>query len=77
MATLGAKLGTVTSGQVEIVLVRRPEVSQQHGFVHAGAVNAIADSVVGCAAVGMMPTAHCSPVKVCVFETMLSTSLEI
>ena len=38
MRTLGATLGKVTSGQVEIVLVPKPEISQQHGFVHAGAV---------------------------------------
>jgi acyl-coenzyme A thioesterase PaaI-like protein len=40
MRTLGAELGKVTSGQVEIVLVPKPEVTQQHGFVHAGAVSA-------------------------------------
>jgi uncharacterized protein (TIGR00369 family) len=55
MRTLGAELGKVTSGQVEIVLVPKPEVSQQHGFVHAGAVSAIADSAAGYAALSMMP----------------------
>jgi uncharacterized protein (TIGR00369 family) len=55
MRTLGAALGKVTSGQVEIVLVPRPEVSQQHGFVHGGAVCAIADSAAGYAALSMMP----------------------
>lgn len=55
MRTLGATLGKVTPGQVEIVLVPKPEVSQQHGFVHAGAVSAIADSAAGYAALSMMP----------------------
>lgn len=55
MRTLGAELGKVTSGQVEIVLVPKPEVTQQHGFVHAGAVSAIADSAAGYAALSMMP----------------------
>ena len=55
MRTLGAELGKVTSGQVEIVLVPKPEVSQQHGFVHGGAVSAIADSAAGYAALSMLP----------------------
>lgn len=56
MRTLGATLGAVTAGHVEIVLVPKPELSQQHGFVHAGAVSAIADSAAGYAALSMMPT---------------------
>jgi uncharacterized protein (TIGR00369 family) len=55
MKTLGATLERVTSGQVDIVLMPKPEVSQQHGFVHAGAVSAIADSAAGYAALSMMP----------------------
>lgn len=55
MRTLGASLQMVTPGHVEIVLVPRPEISQQHGFVHAGAVSAIADSAAGYAALSLMP----------------------
>uniref|UniRef100_A0A9E7ZWR5 Medium/long-chain acyl-CoA thioesterase YigI n=1 Tax=Bosea sp. NBC_00436 TaxID=2969620 RepID=A0A9E7ZWR5_9HYPH len=55
MATLGASLGTVAPGRVEIVLTPGPAVSQQHGFVHAGAVSAIADSAAGYAALSLMP----------------------
>lgn len=55
MQTLGATLGAVTAGRVEIALVPKAEVSQQHGFVHAGAVSAIADSAAGYAALSMMP----------------------
>jgi len=35
--------------------VPKPEISQQHGFVHAGAVSAIADTAAGYAALTMMP----------------------
>ena len=55
MRTPGATLHKVTSGQVEIVLVPKPEISQQHGFVHAGAVSAIADTAAGYAALTVMP----------------------
>ena len=55
MRTIGATLGSIASGQVEIVLVPNPEVSQQHGFVHAGAVSAIADTAAGYAALSLMP----------------------
>lgn len=55
MATLGASLGNVAPGRVEIILVPGPAVSQQHGFVHAGAVSAIADSAAGYAGLSLMP----------------------
>ena len=55
MATLGASLRSVAPGHVEIVLRPSPAISQQHGFVHAGAVSAIADSAAGYAALSLMP----------------------
>lgn len=55
MRTLGATLTNITPGQVEIAMIPRPEISQQHGFVHAGAVSAIADSAAGYAALSIMP----------------------
>ena len=55
MRTLGATLGAVSPGHVEIVLRPQPAISQQHGFVHAGAISAIADSAAGYAALGLMP----------------------
>jgi uncharacterized protein (TIGR00369 family) len=55
MRTLGAALGRIAPGEVEIVLTPKPEISQQHGFVHAGAVSAIADSAAGYAALSLMP----------------------
>ena len=55
MGTLGATLTKVEPGAVEIRLAIRPEVTQQHGFVHAGAVAAIGDSACGYAAFSLMP----------------------
>ncbi|NNM72849.1 PaaI family thioesterase [Enterovirga aerilata] len=55
METLGATLVRVAPGAVEIALRPGPGVSQQHGFVHAGAISAIADSAAGYAALSLMP----------------------
>ncbi len=55
MSTLGATLDKVLPGFVEIALRPRPGISQQHGFVHAGALSAIADSAAGYAALSLMP----------------------
>ena len=55
MTTLGATLSSVSPGMVEIALSPHPAISQQHGFVHAGAVTAIADSAAGYAALTLMP----------------------
>jgi uncharacterized protein (TIGR00369 family) len=56
MATLGASLVRVSPGQVEISLPASPAVSQQHGFVHAGALASTADSAAGYAALTLMPS---------------------
>ena len=55
MSTLGATLVSVGPGEVEIAIVPHPGISQQHGFVHAGAVTAIADSAAGYASLTLMP----------------------
>ncbi len=54
MRLLGARLGTVAAGMVEIALPLRPELSQQHGYAHAGVAWAIADSAAGFAAQTLM-----------------------
>ena len=54
MATLGASLERVEAGAIDICLPVRPEISQQHGFVHAGAIASIADSACGYAAFSLM-----------------------
>ena len=55
MSTLGATLVSVAPGLVEIALRPTPAVAQQHGFVHAGAVSAVADTAAGYAALSLMP----------------------
>ena len=55
MRTLGATLESVSAGTVEIALRPREDICQQHGFVHAGAVSAIADTASGYAALTLMP----------------------
>jgi uncharacterized protein (TIGR00369 family) len=55
MSTLGARLAAVEPGQVMITLPFRAELTQQHGFLHAGVVTAIADSACGYAALSLMP----------------------
>jgi uncharacterized protein (TIGR00369 family) len=55
MRTLGAALGKISPGLVEIELRPSPGISQQHGFVHAGAISAIADTAAGYAALSLMP----------------------
>lgn len=55
MTTLGATLTSVAPGMVEIALRPHAAISQQHSFVHAGAVSAIADSAAGYAALSLMP----------------------
>lgn len=50
MAHIGASLGKVEPGRVEIMVPFRPELTQQHGFFHAGVIATIADSAGGYAA---------------------------
>jgi uncharacterized protein (TIGR00369 family) len=55
MQHLGARLGHIGPGCVHIVLPNRPEVNQQHGYIHAGAISTIADSAGGYAAFTLFP----------------------
>jgi uncharacterized protein (TIGR00369 family) len=55
MTMIGAKLGRVVPGEVEIEIPFRTEIEQQGGFVHAGAITSIADTACGYAALTLMP----------------------
>ena len=55
MSHLGARISHIALGRVHIVLPGRPEVTQQHGYFHAGATSAIADSAGGYAAFTLFP----------------------
>lgn len=55
MDTIGATLSRVAPGEVEITLLFRDDLTQQHGFLHAGIVTTIVDSACGYAALSLMP----------------------
>jgi uncharacterized protein (TIGR00369 family) len=54
MSTLGAHITHVEAGAVEIELPYDPRLTQQNGFLHAGAVAAVLDSACGYAAHTLM-----------------------
>ena len=55
MQLLGARLLRVEPGLVEIELPYRSDLTQQHGYLHAGVSTSIADSAGGYAAYTLMP----------------------
>ncbi len=55
MTMIGACLTRVTAGEVTIELPFRSDLTQQHGFLHAGIVTAIVDTACGYAAFSLMP----------------------
>ena len=55
MTLLGASLQHVAPGAVDIRLPFRADLTQQHGFLHAGVTTTIADSACGYAAFSLMP----------------------
>jgi uncharacterized protein (TIGR00369 family) len=55
LSTLGVSIELIQPGHVELGMPRRPDLTQQHGFVHAGAITTIADSACGYAALTLFP----------------------
>ena len=55
MKTLGALLRSAKPGAVEIELPFRANLTQQNGFLHAGAITSILDSACGYAALTVAP----------------------
>lgn len=55
MATMGAVVDEVAPGRVTLRLPFNEALTQQHGFLHAGAIAALADSACGYAALSLMP----------------------
>lgn len=55
METLGAKLALVADGEVHVALPFARRLSQQHGFLHAGAVTSAVDNACGYAALTKAP----------------------
>ena len=55
MTTIGARLTVVLPAEVVIEIPFRDDLTQQHGFMHAGIVTAIVDTACGYAALSLMP----------------------
>lgn len=55
MQTIGARLSSLSPGEVAIELPFRADLLQQSGSLHAGVLAAIADSASGYAALSLMP----------------------
>lgn len=56
MQTISAELTRVEAGTVEIEMPFRPDLTQQHGFLHAGIISTALDSACGYAAYSVMPS---------------------
>ncbi|MDE0262348.1 MAG: PaaI family thioesterase [Bryobacterales bacterium] len=55
MRGIGAEMGSVSPGKVEIVLPVRDDLLQHHGYVHGAVIAAIVDTACGCSALTLMP----------------------
>jgi uncharacterized protein (TIGR00369 family) len=55
MKHLGAELASLSAGECEIRVRCRNELTQQHGYFHAGVTASVADSASGYAAYSTMP----------------------
>lgn len=55
LTTLGVTVERLAPGYVELGLASRADLTQQHGFVHAGAITTIADAACGYAAYTRFP----------------------
>jgi uncharacterized protein (TIGR00369 family) len=55
MATLGVELVAIERGRVDLALCYDNRFTQQHGFMHAGAIASVLDSACGYAAFSVMP----------------------
>ena len=54
MATLGAELVSIEPGVVTVSFPFRDDLTQQHGYLHAGVLTAVVDSACGYAALSLM-----------------------
>ncbi len=54
MAWIGATLTQLGPGTCEITLPHKPELTQQHGYIHGGIIGTIGDSAAGYAAYTLM-----------------------
>lgn len=55
MKLIGAQLTRVEPGMVDVTLAYRPDLSQQHGYLHAGILSTIVDTAGGYAGYTLFP----------------------
>lgn len=55
MQYIGARISRIEPGFCEIQLPHKPELTQQHGYFHAGIISTMADNAAGYAAYTLMP----------------------
>ncbi|WP_065752008.1 PaaI family thioesterase [Bradyrhizobium paxllaeri] len=55
MKTLGISIARLEPGEVDLAMNYRDELTQQHGFIHAGIITAALDNACGIAAFTLMP----------------------
>jgi len=55
MATLGITIKSMQPGEIELEMPYSAELTQQHGFIHAGILSVALDSACGYAAFSLMP----------------------
>jgi uncharacterized protein (TIGR00369 family) len=55
MALIGAQLAELSPGRCEIRLPYREDLTQQHGYFHAGITSTVVDSAAGYAGFSLMP----------------------
>ena len=55
MKLMGAQLTRVEPGMVDVTLAYRPDLSQQHGYLHAGILSTIVDTAGGYAGYTLFP----------------------
>jgi uncharacterized protein (TIGR00369 family) len=55
LTTLGVTVAELAGGRVVLDLPYRADLCQQNGYMHAGAITALADSACGYAAASLMP----------------------
>ena len=55
MKLIGARLTEIDEGVAEFEVDFRPELSQQHGYFHAGIIGTLVDTAGGCSGATLMP----------------------
>ena len=55
MKTLGISISRLEPGEVDLTMDYSADLTQQHGFIHAGIVTMLCDTACGFAALSLMP----------------------